>query len=435
MDGKLRILRGPVLEQEQLQGEAVGITLHGGFKATMAHLYNLSTEQRSRISAFMRDFELTWDAIDATMDTAIETVPFFRKRGDTTEGSHFWSVEYCSWLSKCGWYLCAAEPGVSATEVASSLPSIDDIILMNPGTDIDCLGTWEFTHLSLNVALVWEKIGRPAEALRYAAVVLENSSAMCGTNNPSTRATALLVQGRAHAALGHVQAAGKAFEAAVALFHEYGLYLLKALALKDFKLAVLDALGHADHATRRLGEALRLLVASAETLTPLMDGLDVAKLLRMSPPDPQYRIHYTSDGDDDGVSDVRDSGGNDVAKISHTNTLPEGTPPPQQWQKQFGGDDGSETTSSTHGATLTSRTSTRTLTLLITSTFFPGKKKLRVSVGSMDELTSALQASLRLGADESFAIVIHDDDFEEDRTVVDLDDLDTDKAKIQLLKL
>ena len=75
----------------------------------------------------------------------------------------------------------------------------------------------------------------------------------------------------------------------------------------------------------------------------------------------------------------------------------------------------------------------RDFTLLITSNLFAGKRKAQVSAGSVAELTSALQASL--GLSQPFAVVIHDEDFDEDRIIAALEDIETDKAKIQLVEL
>jgi titin len=75
----------------------------------------------------------------------------------------------------------------------------------------------------------------------------------------------------------------------------------------------------------------------------------------------------------------------------------------------------------------------RNFTLLITSSFFADKRKVQVTAGSVAELTSALQQSL--GLTQRFAIVIHDEDFDEDRMIADLEDIETDKAKIQLVEL
>ncbi len=73
----------------------------------------------------------------------------------------------------------------------------------------------------------------------------------------------------------------------------------------------------------------------------------------------------------------------------------------------------------------------RNFTLLITSTFFADKRKVQVAAGSVEELMMELQQAL--GITERFAIIIHDEDFDEDRMIADLEDIETDKAKIQLV--
>ena len=82
-------------------------------------------------------------------------------------------------------------------------------------------------------------------------------------------------------------------------------------------------------------------------------------------------------------------------------------------------------------ATTASAAGKRNFTLLITSSFFPDKRKVQCAAGSVDELMMELQLSL--GITQRFAIVIHDEDFDEDRMIADLEDIETDKAKIQLV--
>ena len=292
LDRVLAVLRGPVLKQEQLTQDLVGLVAHGSYYAAMfAHHCNLSTEHRVRVAAFMNDFNFSWHSVDATMDAAAESWSGVRKRGDSSKDTGaICSVEMVCWLAKCGWYLCATEPGVSAAEVAAALPSIEEIIDMNPWVHMNICHNYDGCNLLVNMSCVWEKIGRHEDALRYATAALENDVAHSGTVNPSVRTLAHMVQGRAHAALGRAQAAADAFEAAVELADKYGLWLYQALALKDLKLCVLDRLGHGEHGSRRLGAALRLLVGPAEMLTPVMDGLDAAELIALSPPS---RVHIT----------------------------------------------------------------------------------------------------------------------------------------------
>ena len=70
--------------------------------------------------------------------------------------------------------------------------------------------------------------------------------------------------------------------------------------------------------------------------------------------------------------------------------------------------------------------------MLITSKLFDGKKKVRVSTSSVSELSTQLQAELRLST--SFCIFVHDEDFDEERMIVELEDFDNDKAKIRLVE-
>ena len=50
----------------------------------------------------------------------------------------------------------------------------------------------------------------------------------------------------------------------------------------------------------------------------------------------------------------------------------------------------------------------------------------------MSELSTHLQAELRLST--SFSIFVHDEDFDEERMIVELEDFDNDKAKIRLVE-
>merc|ERR1711871_1358106 len=165
----------------------------------------------------MSDFNFSWHSVDATMDAAAESWGGVRKRGDSSQGGSPCSVEMVCWLAKCAWYLCATEPGVSAAEVAAALPSIEEIIDMNPAVGISWFSNFDGCNLLVNMSCVWEKVGRHEDALRYATATLDNDLAHSGTVNPSIRTLAHMVQGRAHAALGRAQAAADAFEAAVEL--------------------------------------------------------------------------------------------------------------------------------------------------------------------------------------------------------------------------
>lgn len=113
-----------------------------------------------------------------------------------------------------------------------------------------------------------------------------------GSRTPITRTIALSLEGRAHAALGQVSEAAQQLEAAAEHAHCYGLWLLEAFALRDLKLCVLDSMGHGEHGARRLGAVLRLLTGPAELLTPMLKGLDAAKLMVLPEPDPEHEVVY-----------------------------------------------------------------------------------------------------------------------------------------------
>lgn len=278
----VELLRGPVLQQDSLLFESFGLPLGISIMGSVAYHLNMPAEQRATVAACMSDYETTWKSADATIDTSTSTLSgMIRPRGATTKGQHWLSVQQLSWLCKCSWYLCAKDPGVAAAEVMATLPSIEDIIEMSPCLGSDTLSNWGFFNPLVNVACVWEKLGRPEDALRYATAALENDLECCGTIAPSVRIFAHMVQGRAQASVRHTQAASDAFEAAVELADKHGLRFLKALALKDLKLCVYEPLGHDEDGSRRLGEALRLLVGPADMLTPLMDGLNVAGLMQL----------------------------------------------------------------------------------------------------------------------------------------------------------
>ena len=113
------------------------------------------------------------------------------------------------------------------------------------------------------IAQVCEKLGEHATPLTYTAGVLQTDLTKAGTTHPSVRIHAYLLQGRAHAALGHTAAAGAGFESAAEEAHRYGYFLWEVFALRDLKLLVLNGMGHSEHGSRRLGSALHVLKGPA----------------------------------------------------------------------------------------------------------------------------------------------------------------------------
>ena len=136
-------------------------------------------------------------------------------------------------------------------------------------------------------------LGRHESTIEFTEAAMERDATKAGSRLPTVQVQALTLFARAHAALGHTREAARALERAIEEAHRYGLWLFEAQALRDLKLLVLDGMGHVDHASQRLGEALRLLVGPAETLTPLLNGLDAAALMSLPPPDPSYHVVYS----------------------------------------------------------------------------------------------------------------------------------------------
>lgn len=109
------------------------------------------------------------------------------------------------------------------------------------------------------------------------------------------RSSVQSVRGRSLAALGRLVEAATVFEQASTEAHDAGLWLNEALLLRDSKVRVLDKLGHGEHASRRLGAALRLLSATADKLTSTLladvgPDLDAKELMALPPPDSSYHV-------------------------------------------------------------------------------------------------------------------------------------------------
>ena len=63
----------------------------------------------------------------------------------------------------------------------------------------------------------------------------------------------------------------------------------------------------------------------------------------------------------------------------------------------------------------------------------PDKRKLQISASDAADLTAQLQD--KLGLAQPIGIVIHDADFDEDRMINELADIEQDKAKIKVVAL
>jgi tetratricopeptide (TPR) repeat protein len=156
------------------------------------------------------------------------------------------------------------------------------------------IGTW--WDLFLATARVCEKCGQHVRALTYADASLDHPRTPGSTALPMTRAMQQRIRGRCLASLGRTADAATAFEAAAELASKHELFFLEVLALRDFKLHILDAAGHGEHASRRLGQALRRL-RNPESMSQLLMGLDAAQLIALAPPDSSYRLSFDGGGE------------------------------------------------------------------------------------------------------------------------------------------
>ena len=156
-------------------------------------------------------------------------------------------------------------------------------------------------------------------------------------------------------------------------------------ALRDLKLLVLDNTGQGEHGARRLGAALRQLVGPAARLTPLLQGLDAAQLMALPPPG----SGQPSANAEEGV-------------------------PPEGAVAQAG----------------------RSLTLLVTSPLFNGKRKCVANqVSTVRELLVCITDQIcveGLPVASELSVVVRDDDFDEDVVVTDLDQILTTTARVTL---
>ena len=301
-------------------------------------------------------------------------------------------------LSRMGYFLVAPEGDVNLEEVRAALPTVPELI-----RDAHVL-TKLSIHNAINgmfdtflfVACACEKLGLHAEMLEYASAGDNADLTQGGTTLPVTLVMLKLLKGRACAALGRAADAARELEAAAELSRQFGYWLLETYALRDLKLLVLDKTGQGERGARRLGAVLRKLVGPAARLTPLLQGLDAVQLMALPPPD-------------SGQSSAN---------------AEEGVPPE----------------GATAQAVDTGRNSgaSRSLTLLVTSPLFNGKRKCVASqVSTVRELllciTDQVRASVEgLPAASELCVVVRDDDFGEDVVVTDLQQIDGSTARVTL---
>eukprot|EP01051_Picozoa_sp_SAG22_P002868 SAG22_NODE_133_length_18379_cov_34.571937_1_plen_1946_part_00 len=259
-----------------------------------AHFYICTSlqEGRSTVVENLEEAGLTYESADATIDTC--KTPWIRKRGDTTIDAYWGSAEFIVWMAKLGYVLIAPNRAPAAKGVLASMPSVDEIIEMtmtfkNISQQHGLQGLYNLFHLAAGVC---EKFAAHELALEYIEAGLSRDLRRAGTLQPISRIHLQILRGRVLASLNRLADACNALETAAAEARRYEVPLYEVFALRDLKLCVLDPMGHSDHASRRVGAALRLLKGPGEKLTQMLHGLDAAELIALPAPDPNYRVVF-----------------------------------------------------------------------------------------------------------------------------------------------
>ena len=262
-------------------------------------MYIVEAPQRFRvtIAKLMDDYNLTWSAAGTKVGKLTQS--WFRKTGDNTVGQHVIGADALTWYCRAAHVLVAGTRSMSKQELLDGLPTVPEMVhelMTMPACSIVTSSVECFQNPLMSLAALCCELDDHSRALAYleAALSKDLSQAGCG-EIPSTRAVGCAMQGRAFAALGRIEDAAAAFEAAAATAHRYKLWLFEAYALRDLKLLVLDQMGHGEHGARRLGAVLRLLIGPAELLTPMLKGLDAAELMALAAPEAGYEVVYSAE--------------------------------------------------------------------------------------------------------------------------------------------
>ena len=243
---------------------------------------------------------LTWSHAAEQIDKVVDDVIFLRPRGSAdTELASQHPCELWTGIIRCNYILMARSPHVTEQEILLELPSPEEIVQLSAcvlagqgaqSATRGCMLHNSHTMANWFLACGWvaAKFDRHTEALAYAVAGLVPDHEKAGTTLCTSRVLLMTIQANALAGLGRKAEAGAVFEAAADEAHRVGVFLYEVFALRDLKLHMLDGMGHSQHASRRLGVALRLLGGPAELLTPLLDGLDAADLMALPEPEPGY---------------------------------------------------------------------------------------------------------------------------------------------------
>eukprot|EP01052_Picozoa_sp_SAG31_P029721 SAG31_NODE_2978_length_4831_cov_236.467033_2_plen_844_part_00 len=246
---------------------------------------------------------LTWSRAAEEVDRAAKDTAVIRPRGDRSTEGVYHTAEAFIGLIRCSYVLAAQDPQATEQEIMDDLPSPEEIIELACGGKPGCY--FHASHVLMNWFLgcagVSEKFGRHKEAIAYATAGLTPDVSKGGTISVGTRVLLTTIRANALAALDQRAEASAAFEAAIGEAHQAGMFLYETFALRDLKMNILDAIGHGEHGSRRLGAALRQLLGPADLVTPLLRGCDASDLMGLPEPKPGYVLSIETPGSTTGA--------------------------------------------------------------------------------------------------------------------------------------
>ena len=180
-------------------------------------------------------------------------------------GAHVFTSETASWMIKLSYIMLSDDHGVSAEELAETLPSLEAMIpMVNAGLAQSYMNLVnEDADLIVLAGKACEKLGLYEQALPYAEAATCTDLTKGGCTVPATFCLGFRTKGRCLAALGKMAEAEAAFESSLASVVGTGLFLLEVLALADLKVFVLDKDGRAAEGSSRLKVAIHTLMGKS----------------------------------------------------------------------------------------------------------------------------------------------------------------------------
>jgi tetratricopeptide (TPR) repeat protein len=225
-------------------------------------------------------FSLTWKAASATLESWELPTQMFLREGDVDNPSEpaFLSVYIVKLETRLDWLMCVSRDDPdwpSDKELFEALPRPGAFTAHLKALARPCVvhtRMW-LGNVALLAAEVCEKSGHLTKALEYTEEVLAFDPSDPKTDlRPTSHIEAHQIRGRVLASMGRVAEAEAAFESAVGVAQQHGLWLLEMLALADLQASPCEA-GGAQRAQQRLEAVMGKMVAPRAMLTELIERL------------------------------------------------------------------------------------------------------------------------------------------------------------------